>query len=147
MATIDQLREERIKKLKKLQEAGLLAYPAKTSRTHSIAEALEYFKKIFKNRKIFVLAGRIMAKRGQGGVSFLDINDGSGKIQVLLKKEKIGENGYQFFLDVFDIGDFVEIKGTLFTSKRGEKSIIAEDYKMLSKALFLTRKMAWSFRC
>jgi len=135
MATIDELRKIRIEKLKKLKEAGILAYPAKTNRDHTIAEALFYFKKLFKSKKTFVLAGRIMAKRGQGGLSFLDINDGSGKIQVLLKNEKIGEKAYKFFLDVFDIGDFVEITGTLFTTKRGEKSIIAEDYKMLSKSL------------
>jgi lysyl-tRNA synthetase class 2 len=76
-----------------------------------------------------------MAMRGHGGVTFLDINDGSGKIQGLIKQDKLGEKGYQFFLDVFDIGDFVEVKGTLFITKRGEKTIEADDYKMLSKAL------------
>jgi lysyl-tRNA synthetase class 2 len=146
MPTIEELRKTRIEKLKKLQDAGILAYPAKTNRTHSIAEALLNFKKLFKTKKRFILAGRIMAMRGHGGATFLDIFDGSrvasakasadqGKIQVLLKKEKLGEKGYQFFLDVFDIGDFVEIKGTLFTTQRGEKTIEAEDYKMLSKAL------------
>ena len=135
MPTFEELRDTRIAKLKKLKEAGILAYPAKTNRTHSVADALAHFNKLFKSKKTFVLAGRIMAKRGQGGLSFLDINDGTGKIQVLLKNEKIGEKGYNFFLDVFDIGDFVEIKGKLFTTKRGEKSIIAEDYKMLSKSL------------
>jgi lysyl-tRNA synthetase class 2 len=59
----------------------------------------------------------------------------AGRMQALLKTEKLGEKGYQFFMDVFDIGDFVEIKGTLFTTKRGEKTIEAQDYKMLSKAL------------
>jgi lysyl-tRNA synthetase class 2 len=135
MPTIEELRETRIAKLKKLQQAGILAYPAKTNRTHSIAEALAHFNKLFKSRKTFILAGRIMAQRGHGGATFLDINDGSGKIQVIIKQDKIGEKGYQFFMDVFDIGDFVEIKGTLFTTKRGEKTIQAEDYKMLSKAL------------
>jgi lysyl-tRNA synthetase class 2 len=87
-----------------------------------------------------------MAIRGHGGATFLDINDGSGspspkvladqgKIQVLIKQDKIGEKGYQFFLDVFDVGDFVEVKGKLFITKRGEKTIEAEDYKMLSKSL------------
>lgn len=76
-----------------------------------------------------------MAQRGHGKATFLDINDGSAKIQVIIKQDKIGEKGYQFFLDVFDIADFVEIKGTLFTTQRGEKTIEAEDYKMLSKAL------------
>jgi len=146
MPTIEELRKTRIEKLKKLKDAGLLAYPAKTKRTHRIAEALKDFAKLSKSKKSIVLAGRIMAKRGQGGLTFLDINDGSGspshkasadqsKIQVLLKQDKLGEKGYQFFLDVFDIGDFVEIKGTLFTTKKGEKTIEVEDYKMLAKAL------------
>ena len=140
MPTIEELRSTRIEKLKKLHEAGILAYPAKTNRTHTIAQALENFNKLFKSRRTYILAGRIMAKRGHGGATFLDINDGSGlpgqgKIQVILKKEKLGEKSYQLFLDVFDVGDFVEIKGTLLTTKRGEKTIQAEDYKMLSKAL------------
>ncbi|MFA6190099.1 MAG: lysine--tRNA ligase [Candidatus Staskawiczbacteria bacterium] len=135
MPTIEELRQTRINKLKKLQTAGLLAYPAKTNRTHSVAEALAQFNKFFKTKKDYVLSGRIMAMRGHGGATFIDINDGSAKIQGLIKIDKLGEKGYQFFLDVFDIGDFVEIKGKLFTTKRGEKSIIAEDYKMLSKAL------------
>ena len=76
-----------------------------------------------------------MAQRGHGKATFLDINDGSGKIQVIVKQDKIGESGYKFFMDVFDIADFVEIKGILFTTERGEKTIEAEDYKMLAKAL------------
>ncbi|MBI2054395.1 MAG: lysine--tRNA ligase, partial [Candidatus Staskawiczbacteria bacterium] len=110
--------------------------------------------KFSKSKKRIVVAGRIMAQRGHGGATFLDIFDGSGgisdtprngnggmsetpqtAIQVLLKEDKLGQKGYQFFLDVFDIGDFVEIKGVLFKTKRGEKTIEAEDYKMLAKAL------------
>lgn len=135
MPTFEELRQTRLEKLKKLQTAGILAYPAKTNRTNSIAEALENFGKLSKSKKEIVLAGRIMAMRGHGGATFLDINDGSGKIQVIVKQDKIGEKGYQFFIDVFDIADFVEIKGILFTTQRGEKTIEAEDYKMLSKAL------------
>jgi lysyl-tRNA synthetase class 2 len=136
--TIEELRKTRIEKLKKLETAGVLAYPAKTKRTHTIAGVLKDFKKLSRGilgKKTIIVAGRIMAMRGQGGLTFLDINDGSAKIQGLIKVDKLGEKGYQFFLDVFDIGDFVEIKGTLFTTKRGEKTIEAEDYKMLSKAL------------
>ena len=135
MPTFEELRDTRIAKLKKLKEAGILAYPAKTNRDHTIAEALDNFNKFFKSRKSFILAGRIMAQRGHGGATFLDINDGTGKIQAIIKQDKVGENGYKFFMDVFDIGDFVEIKGTLFTTKRGAKTIKADDYKMLSKAI------------
>lgn len=138
MPTIDELRKIRIEKLKRLSDAGVLAYPAKTSRTHSVAEVLQNFKKLSSGilgKKRIVIAGRIMAKRGQGGLTFLDVNDGSAKIQALIKTDKLGEKGYLFFNDVFDIGDFVEIKGTLFTTGRGEKTIESEDYKMLAKSL------------
>ncbi len=146
MSTIEELRKVRLEKLKALEHAGILPYPAKTKRTHRICEALENFDKLSipdKDGELqeIVLAGRIMAQRGHGGATFLDIYDGStsltagGKIQVIIKEDKVGPAGYKFFIDNFDIADFVEIKGTLFTTKRGEKTIEATDYKMLSKAL------------
>ncbi len=135
MSTIDELKKVRMEKLKSLQDAGLLAYPAETKRTHSILEALDNFSKLSKAKKEIVLAGRIMALRGHGGATFLDIYDGSEKIQGLVKEDKLGPKGYKFFIDHFDIGDFVEIKGTLLKTKRGEQTIEAEDYKMLSKSL------------
>lgn len=135
MATIDELRKVRLEKLKALQDSGLLAYPATTKRTHSVAEALAMLSKLFKSKKTVTLAGRIMALRGHGGATFLDINDGSGKIQGLVKTDKVGEKGYKFLIDHFDIGDFIEITGTLMITKRGEKTIEATDYKMLAKSL------------
>lgn len=138
MPTIEELRKTRLEKLKKVQDTGLLAYPAKTARTHSVTQVLENFKKLsggILGKKSIVIAGRIMARRGQGGLTFVDVNDGSAKIQALVKTDKLGEKGYQFFLDIFDIGDFVEFKGTLFTTQRGEKTLEVVDYKMLSKAL------------
>jgi lysyl-tRNA synthetase class 2 len=141
MPTIQELRKTRIEKIKKLESAGLLAYPAKTKRTHTITEALENFSKILKSKKPIILTGRIMAQRGHGGATFIDIFDGSGskpgldRIQGLLKEDKLGKKGYQFFLDVFDTADFIEVKGILFTTKRGEKTIEVQDYKMLSKAI------------
>ena len=135
MPTIEELRKVRLEKLKKLEAAGILAYPATTKRTNTIAEVLENFGKLSKGKKRVVLAGRIMAQRGHGGATFLDINDGSGKIQVIIKQDKIGESAYKLFMDVFDIADFVEVKGILFITQRGEKTLEAEDYKMLAKAL------------
>jgi lysyl-tRNA synthetase class 2 len=138
MPTIEELRKTRIEKLRKLEASGLLAYPATTKKTHTIKEVLENWKKFsgkILGKKIIIIAGRIMAKRGQGGLIFLDVNDGTEKLQAVIKEDKLGPKGYQFFLDVFDIADFVELKGTLFTTKRGEKTLEVEDYKMLSKAL------------
>lgn len=135
MATIDELKKVRREKLKSLQNAGLLAYPATTKRTHAIVEALANFTELSKSEKEIVLVGRIMALRGHGGATFLDITDGSEKIQGLIKEDKVGEKGYKFLLDHFDIGDFIEIKGILMETKRGEKTIEATDYKMLAKGL------------
>jgi len=152
MATIDELKKIRTKKLKAIEKAGLLAYPAQTRRTHSIVEALDEFSKLSKSKKEVILAGRIMALRGHGGATFLDIQDGSSladirhpstgvgypltqKIQGLIKEDKLGENGYKFFTDHFDVGDFVEIKGMLMKTKRGELTIEVSDYKMLAKSL------------
>ncbi len=135
MSTIDELKKVRLHKLKSLQDSGLLAYPAKTKKTHSIAEALRDFTKLAKSGAELYLVGRIMALRGHGGATFLDIQDGEGKIQGLIKEDKLGEKGYKFFIDHFDIGDFIEIKGVLIETKRGEKTIEAEDYKMLAKSL------------
>jgi len=135
MPTIEELKKVRIQKLKAIESAGLLAYPSESKKTHLISEAIDGFLKLSKSKKSIVLAGRIMALRGHGGATFLDINDGSGKIQGLIKEDKLGEKGYKFFIDHFDIGDFIEIKGILLETKKGEKTIEAEDYKMLAKSL------------
>lgn len=135
MSSIDEIRKTRLHKLKTIQRVAGLPYPAKTKRTHSVAEALNAFSKLSKSKKPIVLAGRIMAQRAHGRATFLDIDDGSGRIQALVTEEKVGEKGYKFFEAVFDVGDFIEISGALTKTKRGEKTIQAEDYKVLAKSL------------
>lgn len=135
MSTIDELRAVRLKKLEVMQKAGILAYPAETKRTHKIEEALRDFAKLSKQAKEIILAGRIKSQRGHGGVTFLDIEDGTGKIQAFFKKDRMGEKSYKFFLDNFDIGDFIEIRGILFETKAGEKTLETADYKILAKSL------------
>jgi len=135
MATIDELRKIRLKKLEAIKKAGISVYPEKTKRTHKIAEALADFTSLEKSKKEVILAGRIMSLRGHGGSTFLNIEDGTEKIQAFFRKDKIGERRYEFLLDNFDIGDFIEIRGVLFKTKRGEKTIEASDFKMLAKSL------------
>lgn len=140
---IDELRAVRLKKLEAIEKAGILAYPAETKRTHKIEEAIKDFAKLSKQAKEIILAGRIKSQRGHGGVTFLDIEDGStslttggsGKIQAFFKKDRVGEKSYKFFLDNFDIGDFIEVRGVLFQTKAGEKTLEVADYKMLAKSL------------
>ena len=131
MANLSEIRKTRIRKLKKIISAGLDPYPANTKRTHTIAEAVKSFSKL----KSIVLAGRIMTIRGHGGAVFLDLKDGTGKMQVLLRKNKIGEKGFKLFNDIIDIGDFIEVKGGLIKTKTGEKTLEAVNFNILSKSL------------
>ena len=130
-----EIRKNRIKKLKTIENAGLFGYPEKTKRTHLISEVLKDFSKISKTKKQIVLVGRIRSQRSHGALTFLHFEDGSDKIQALFRKDKLGEGSYKFFLDNFDIGDFIETKGTLFKTKKGEKTIEVDDFKMLTKSL------------
>ncbi|MFH1713979.1 MAG: OB-fold nucleic acid binding domain-containing protein, partial [Candidatus Nealsonbacteria bacterium] len=135
MATIDEIRKTRLKKIEAMKKASIPPYPEKTKRTNDIAEAISSFNSLAKSKKEIVLAGRIKSQRGHGGSLFLDIEDESGKIQAFLKKDRVGEKGYAFFVNNLDIGDFVELRGILFKTKKGEKTIEVADYKMLAKSI------------
>jgi len=135
MTTIDELRKIRLKKLETIRKSGILAYPEKTKRTHKIEEALKEFSQLARLKKEIVLVGRIKSLREHGGSTFLHIEDGTSKIQAYFKKDRIGERSYKFFLDNFDIGDFIEVRGILFKTKKGERTIEVSDFKILAKSL------------
>ncbi len=120
-------------KLENLTAAGLEAYPSVSERSHTNNEALEQFETL--QGQPVTLVGRIRSMRGMGKLLFLHIDDGSGRIQVLLKSDSIGEERFAFFVDNFDLGDFIQASGTLFITKTGEKTLQGSDYKMLAKSL------------
>ncbi len=135
MAQIDEIRKAKLRKLNAIISAGFSAYPQDTKRTHNCAEAQKSFNQLSRLKKEIILAGRIMALRQHGGLTFLHIQDGASKIQVALKKDRVGEKNYKFFLDNFEVGDFIEIRGVLFKTQKGEKTLEATDYKLLTKSL------------
>ncbi len=132
---LDELRDVRVAKRKKLRDAGVDPYPARSSRTHRIADALAGFDALMRDKTEIVLAGRLTALREHGGSVFADMNDGSGVIQVYLKKDLLGAEPYQLFLDAVDIGDFLESSGALFVTKKNEKTLEAHDFSVLTKSL------------
>ena len=135
MSSIDEIRDVRIKKLELLKKKGVSPYPADSKRELSLKEAVEDFEKLEKKKETKWIAGRIMSIRGQGAIIFLTLNDGTASFQGLLKKDILGDEKLNFFSTVADIGDFVEIQGTFFATKRGEKTLEAKDWRMLSKSL------------
>lgn len=135
MASIEEIRTERIKKLNLLREKGVNPYPIKTKRSMSVTDALDSFTKLARANKKITLAGRITAVRGQGALIFFNIQDNGTTIQGLLKKDEVKAGLQELFQDTVDIGDFIECTGTLFVTKRKEKTLQAKEWAMLSKSL------------
>jgi len=125
--------KDRLQKLENLRKAGVEPFPAKANRTHTVNEALADFNKLARGKKKVVVAGRVMGLRIQGGLVFADLNDWSGKIQVVARKENL--KNLKLLSDNLDIGDFLECAGTLFKTKRGEKSVDVKSWRLLSKSL------------
>ncbi len=127
----------RLKRLSDIKKAGINPFPTKVERTYVIKEVLKLFtekaSQIFK--KEVVVVGRLRSIRWHGGSCFTHLEDETGRIQAYFKKDEIGDKDYQFFIDCFDVGDFIEIRGGLFTTQRGEKTILVKGLKLLTKSL------------
>ncbi len=136
------LEADRIRKLDALRSRGIDPYPPRVIRSHTNADARNLFiqaendanadaKGSVKTADVSIV-GRIMARRGMGKMSFLDVKDGSGLLQVHARVDGLGDK-YQL-LEFFDVGDFIGVSGPLFRTRRGEVSVEAHDIGMLCKS-------------
>lgn len=131
--------QERVRrqKLEALKEAGIEPYPTKYDRTHLASELQDQYKDIEPGtdlEDVVRVAGRIMARRGQGKLAFVDLVDASGKIQLAMSLDKLGEASMTN-LDLLDRGDIIGVEGTVRRTKRGELSVAANSWTFLSKCL------------
>ena len=131
MASLSELRSVRLKKIEKLKEAGMNSYPSKITRTKTIKEVLDDFKK----GEYLELVGRVMTIREGGAINFILFNDGTAEFQAVLKKDDIDEFSMNLFKETVDTGDFVWFQGLLFVTKRGVQSLLVKDWKMAGKSL------------
>ncbi len=130
---INQLLKVRREKLKDLQERGKDPFViTKFDVTHHSKDVKDNFEEL--EGKVVTIAGRMMSKRVMGKASFCNVQDLSGNIQVYVARDSIGEESYADFKKM-DIGDIVGIKGEVFLTKTGEKSIHAQEVTLLSKSL------------
>lgn len=127
----NEYRRVRIEKLERLREEGLNPWPERFERTHLLSEARE----LDDDTPGVAIAGRVMTKRVMGKMSFLTLQDVSGRCQISLRRDEIGEETYKVMKKLVDIGDFVGVRGTVFTTKTGEKTVGAEEFQFLGKAL------------
>jgi len=136
------IKKSRAKKRYNLKTQRKDPYPIYLKRTCSAADAHKNFKKFISGGKGTVLVGRMMTLREHGGSAFFDLRDGSGDFQIYAKKDMLGDEAYNEFLEYFDIGDFVEATGILFKTKRGEETLELRSVKMLAKS-FLPLPEKW----
>lgn len=127
-------RDVRLQKLKAMRAAEIEPYAAETDRDASVAEVLGVFDAWLQEGRIVTLAGRVMTIRVHGGMMFADLQDETGKLQLVFKEDEIGD-AFALFRDRIDPADFVEARGKLFLTKRGEKSLEVLSWRVLSKAL------------
>ncbi len=133
--SIEEIKQIRLKKLEMLKEFGMDAFPAKAEKDFWLSGVREKFEEIEKSGKAVSLVGRVMAVRGQGAILFAVLNDGTETFQAVFKKDEIEEKLFKLFVDAVDIGDFLQVSGTLFVTQKGEQSLLVKDWKMLTKTL------------
>ena len=130
-----ELFQERVKKLRELRKAEIDPYPSKSHRTHTIFGALAEFSNLLSSGKKIILAGRIRAIRLHGAILFGHLEDESGKMQFMIRLDEIGDKKFGQFEKYYDIGDFMEVVGVLIETKRGGKTLLVSDFKILTKTL------------
>lgn len=132
---LGKVKKVKLAKIDALKKAGVKIYPDVNERPDTILSVKKHFEELVISQKNTHLAGRIMAKREHGGSTFVVLDDGSETIQLYFKQDLLGVEQYQLFLDNFDIGDFVDAKGPVFITRRGEQTQEVRSFFMLAKAL------------
>ncbi len=138
MPTRDRISEQRLQKLQNIRALGVDPYPARFKPTHLAQKAIDLLieqEKSGKSETINVtIAGRIMAKRSMGKVSFVDVHDESGKIQLLIGRDRVSETDNKLFNEL-DIGDIIGVSGKIFRTRSNEPTVEVSALTLLSKAL------------
>ena len=121
------VRREKLKEIEKYCNP----YPEKYEITHSLKEA----SNLADETKDVRVAGRIVFMRKMGKLSFIRLRDIEGDLQVSIKFDLVGEEKYNFFKTLVDVGDFIGASGEIFTTHTGEKTLRADSFEFLGKAL------------
>ncbi len=133
---IDEITKQRLQKLGRLQALGINPYPARYERSHTSQQVVGLIERSPDAAELSIVsvAGRITAQRGMGKSTFMDLRDGSGKIQLFLRKDVLGEEKYSLLKEL-DIGDIIGVSGKPFRTKSGEPTIEVQALTLLTKSL------------
>ena len=135
---LNDLEQQRVEKADRLKAAGLSPYPHRSHRTHTVRQAITAFEAAEVEEAPapqVVVSGRIVSFRDMGRLTFAHLEDGSGKVQLFIRRNDLGEDAYDLLKKVIDLGDFVEATGVMMRTRTGEISVGTQDLRMLSKAI------------
>jgi lysyl-tRNA synthetase, class II len=150
----NKLEQERLEKVERLEEQNISLYPPRVQRTHTIASAIEAYQEKVAEKQAFLdagnelaegdttydvtvtITGRIRRLNVKGKVSFMHIEDESGRVQLFLRVNSLGEEVYERVRrKLIEIDDFVQATGIMMTTRTGELSVNTQEFSLLSKAL------------
>jgi lysyl-tRNA synthetase class 2 len=134
IAQLNDQEQQRYQKLGRLREHGINPYPLRTTRTHTAQQAIDAFTRgeTVQGAK---LAGRLIALRDMGKLSFAHIQDGTAKIQLMIRKDLVGAESYAMLLKEIDLGDFIGVEGEVVRTRTGEITIQVARFEVLAKSL------------
>lgn len=126
--------EVRVQKIKTMREQGIEAYPSSREINATCKDVIDEYDAEKESRE-YTIAGRILALREHGKTAFLNIQDRSGRLQLYVRKDAVGEDAFAFLQHSLDIGDFIWVRGRSFTTKMGEITLKTAEFSLLSKCL------------
>ncbi len=132
MEELTEIQRIRHEKLTQIIELGVNPYPPVFQRQHLAGDIINNFN-LYENKSV-ALAGRIMAIRKHGRAAFYHIMDSSGRIQLYIRQDHVGEKRYELF-NLLDIGDIIGANGEVFKTRTGEITVLVKDFQLLSKAI------------
>ena len=132
MEELTDLQKIRQEKLSQIAELGFNPYPYAFERTHFAGEIVNNFDS-YENKPVSI-TGRMMAIRKHGKAAFCHIMDSTGRIQIYIRHDQVGEKSFELF-NLIDIGDIVGVKGEVFKTRTGEITVLAKEFQLLSKTL------------
>ncbi|HEX8684174.1 MAG TPA: lysine--tRNA ligase [Ardenticatenaceae bacterium] len=132
----NEYQQNRYEKMQALREQGIEPFPPRSERTHTSRAAREALEAATDGEPpAVVVAGRVVGIRIMGKATFAHLEDGAGRIQIFLKRDTLGEEAYNRFRRLVDLGDFVEARGTMFFTRTEEPTVEVREWTMLAKAL------------
>jgi lysyl-tRNA synthetase, class II len=136
---LSDLEKIRFEKMQAMRTAGIEPYPTRSELTHSVGKAIQAFEaaEAAGSSEVVsaIIGGRIRAIRLMGKLGFAHMEDGTGRIQLFLRVNELGEEAMQQFKDYFDIGDYIQASGDVVRTRTGEISLQVKNFKMLAKAI------------